>query len=435
MTECAGMTGCAGMTERSSTYVVKSLSQMVLLVPEFSYRAMDRNGTEVTGNMSAADVPALDSMLLQTGYWLIDATKNDRDNAMDKMRKQKVKRRDLIQFFAGMGQLMKAGVTVIDALEEMGREGGNEGFAWVINDMSRNIHSGVSVYEAMALHPTVFEKQVVDLVKAGEFSGNLISTFEELKRYMEWVEQLMAQIKQASIYPMMVLLAVIGFVALLFLFVVPKFAELLIGLGIPLPLPTRVVIATGDFMTAWWWVVALTITTAVIAFKQARKRSENFALKVDHFLMTMPVFGELNRMIALSRLSHNLAVLLRAGVPLLEALELCESLTGSPLIERAVVAAQADIASGGNLSEALDRHQIFPSLLLRMISVGESSGTLDGALDYVAGFYDEEIPVRIKKVFAIMEPMMILTLVGIVGFVALAMFLPMVGMMSGAMAH
>ena len=404
-------------------------------MPEFSYRAMDRNGTEVTGNMSAADVPALDAMLLQTGYWLIDATKNDKADETDKLRKQKVKRRDLIQFFAGMAQLMKAGVTVVDALEEMGREGDNKGFAWVINDMSRNIHAGVSVYEAMALHPNVFEKQVVDLVKAGEFSGNLISTFEELKRYMEWVEQLMAQIKQASIYPLTVLLAVIGFVALLFLFVVPKFATLLLGLGIPLPLPTRAVIAAGNFMTEWWWLVGLTVVTLVVAFKQARKRSEDFALKVDHFLMTMPVFGELNRMIVLSRLSHNLAVLLRAGVPLMEALELCETLTGSPVIERAVVAAQADIASGGNLSEALNRHHIFPPLLLRMISVGESSGTLDEALDYVAGYYDEEIPVRIKKVFSIMEPLMIVTLIAIVGFVALAMFLPMVGMMSGALGH
>jgi len=404
-------------------------------VAEYSYRAMDRHGAEVTGNMSAADEPALDKMLLQTGYWLIEASSNERGSEVNKLRKQKVKRRELIQFFAGMGQLMKAGVTVVDALEEMGRDGESEAFTWVINDMSRNINAGFSVYDSMALHPNVFEKQVVDLVKAGEFSGNLITTFEELKRYMEWVEQMMAQIKQATIYPMMVLLAVIGFVALLFLFVVPKFAELLLGLGIPLPLPTRIVIATGDFMTAWWWVVALVITSVVIGFKQARKRSEKFAFKVDYFLMTMPVFGELNRMIVLSRLSHNLAVLLRAGVPLLEALELCESLTGSPLIERAILSAQEDIASGGNLSEALDRHSIFPPLLLRMISVGEASGTLDGALDYVAGYYDEEIPVRIKKVFAIMEPMMILTLVGIVGFVALAMFLPMVGMMSGAMGH
>ncbi|MDQ6964149.1 MAG: type II secretion system F family protein [Mariprofundales bacterium] len=404
-------------------------------MPDFSYRAMDRNGAEVTGNMSAADEATLDSMLLQTGYWLIEASSTDRGDDIDKLRKRRVKRRELIQFFAGMGQLMKAGVTVIDALEEMGRDGESETFTWVINDMARNIHAGFSVYDAMALHPNVFEKQVVDLVKAGEFSGNLIATFEELKRYMEWVEQLMAQIKQATIYPITVLLAVIGFVALLFLFVVPKFAELLLGLGIPLPLPTRAVIALGDFMTAWWWVVGLTIAAVVVGFKQARKRSEAFAFKVDHFLMTMPVFGEMNRMIALSRLSHNLAVLLRAGVPLLEALELCESLTGSPLIERAILAAQADIASGGNLSEALDRHHIFPPLLLRMISVGESSGTLDAALDYVAGYYDEEIPVRIKKVFAIMEPIMILTLVGIVGFVALAMFLPMVGMMSGALGH
>ena len=404
-------------------------------MPEFSYRAMDRNGTEVSGNMSAADEAALDAMLLSTGYWLIDANKHDRSSELEKVKKQKVKRRDLIQFFAGMGQLMKAGVTVIDSLEEMGRDGGNAGFSWVINDLARNVHSGVSVYEAMALHPTVFEQQVVDLVKAGEYSGNLVSTFEELKRYMEWVEQLMAQIKQASIYPMMVLLAVCGFVALLFTFVVPKFATLLIGLGIPLPLPTRAVIATGVFMSAWWWLVALTVTAAVVAFRQARAGTGDFAFKMDHFKVHMPFFGGLNRMLVLARLSHNVGVLLRAGVPLLEALEWCGGLTGSPLINRAVVAAQDDIASGGNLSEALARHHIFPPLLLRMISVGEASGTLDSALDYVAGYYDEEIPVRIKKVFSIIEPMMILTLVAIVGFVALAMFLPMVGMMSGAIKH
>lgn len=404
-------------------------------MPEFNYRALDRNGVEVTGNMSADDESALNAMLLQTGYWLIDANQGERNSNRGKQKKEKVTRRELIQFFAGMGQLMKAGVTVVDALGEMGKDSGGSPFSRVIDDVTRNIHAGVPVYEAMALHPSVFEKQVIDLVKAGEFSGNLVSTFEELKRYMEWVEQLVAQIKQASIYPTTVLLAVSGFVALLFTFVVPKFATLLLGLGIPLPLPTRVVIATGDFMSSWWWVVILAATAIVVGLKQARKRNEDFAMKVDHFKMNMPVFGEVNRMIALSRLSHNLAVLLRAGVPLLEALGLCEGLTGSPLIRRAVVAAQADISSGGHLSESLDRHRIFPPLLLRMISVGEASGTMDSALDYVAGYYDEEIPVRIKKVFAIIEPMIILTLVGIVGFVALAMFLPMVGMMSGALNH
>ncbi|MDX8409573.1 MAG: type II secretion system F family protein [Mariprofundales bacterium] len=404
-------------------------------MPDYFYRAVDKSGESVTGNMHAVDESTLDTNLLQTGYWLVEAKVNDRHSAEALARKAKVKRRDLIQFFAGMGQLMEAGVTVIDSLEEMGKDKGNPGLSYVLNDVARNVHAGVSLNEAFDLHPAVFERQVVDLVKAGEYSGNLVTTFDELKRYMEWVEELVAQIKQASIYPLMVLLAVCGFVALLFAFVVPKFATLLIGLGIPLPLPTRVVIATGDFMSHWWWLVLMVVVGGVLAFRTARRRSEEFAMKVDEFKMNMPVFGDLNRMIVLSRLSHNLAVLLRAGVPLLEALALCEGLTGSPLINRAVLAAQADIASGGTLSESLDRHQIFPPLLLRMISVGESSGTMDQALDYVASYYDSEIPVRIKRVFSIIEPMMILTLVGIVGFVALAMFLPMVGMMSGAMKH
>jgi len=404
-------------------------------MPDYFYRAVDKAGTSVSGNMHAVDEATLDATLLQTGYWLVEAKVSDRDSEQARARKTKVKRKDLIQFFAGMGQLMAAGVTVIDALEEMGQDNDNAGFSYVLNDVARNIHSGVSLNEAFDLHPEVFDRQVVDLVKAGEFSGNLISTFDELKRYMEWVEELVAQIKQATIYPLTVLLAVCGFVVLLFTFVVPKFAKLLIGLGVPLPFPTRAVIATGNFMESWWWLVALVVVGGVVGFREARKRSEAFAFKVDHFKMTMPVFGEINRMIALSRLSHNLAVLLRAGVPLMEALELCEGLTGSPLINRAVVAAQADIGSGGTLSESLDRHQIFPSLLLRMISVGESAGTMDAALDYVAGYYDSEIPVRIKRLFAMIEPMMILTLVAIVGFVALAMFLPMVGMMSGAMKH
>ncbi|MDQ6951710.1 MAG: type II secretion system F family protein [Mariprofundales bacterium] len=404
-------------------------------MPEYTYRAIDRRGGNVSGSMVAENEEVLDTNLLATGYWLIDAEINRRETEEKRIRKQKVKRRDLIQFFAGMRQLMQAGVTVIDALEEMGKDSGNPSFSYVVKNLIRNVHSGVALNEAMALHPVVFESQVVDLVKAGEYGGNLISTFDELRRYMEWVDQLMGQIKQASIYPMMVLLAVVGFVVLLFTFVVPKFATLLIGLGIPLPLPTRVVIATGDFMVSWGWLLILVMVGGVLAFRAAVKRSEDFAMRVDAFKMSMPVLGELNRMIVLSRLSHNLGVLLRAGVPLLSALELCENLTGSPVIHWAVVEAQVDITSGGNLSEALEKHKIFPPLLLRMISVGEASGTLDNALEYVANYYDTEIPVRIKRVFSIIEPVMILTLVAIVGFVALAMFLPMVGMMSGAMHH
>jgi len=270
---------------------------------------------------------------------------------------------------------------------------------------------------------------MINLVKAGEQTGNMEETFGELRRYLEWLEQVMAGIKQASLYPAIVVIAVGLFIMLLFSFVVPKFAELLEGLDLPLPLMTRLVMETGRFFSATWWIWLLALPTLILAIGVARRRFSRFAYLFDELKLRLPLLGRINTMIALSRMTHNMGMLFHSGLPIIQAIVLCQDLVGNRVVARALERVAQDVNNGVRLGEAIGRHEIFPPLLRRMISVGENTGRLDTALAHVSQYYDEEIPRRVKKLFGILEPLITLILILVVGCVALAIFMPLLSLM------
>lgn len=396
-------------------------------MPDFTYRAVDEQGKVINNVISAADEAELETMLREKGSCLIEASpKGER-------KKQKipgrVKRQELIDFCAGMAYLLNAGVSIVDALTEISRETRNILMEHTLGEVVNSIESGESLHDSLARHPKVFSSQIINLVRAGEQTGDLAITFAELKNYLEWLARLFSSIKQASLYPITILIAVSLFMMLLFTFVVPKFAKLFTSLDIALPLPTYLIMEIGDMMVKTWWMWLSGIFILFFLLKFLPRYFPKVEWYMDLFKLNLPVFGELHRMIALSRLTRNLSVLLRAGVPLMEALSLCRSLTGTVVISHAVEAAEKEIAEGESMREALHHQKIFPTMLLRMVAIGESTGELDKAFEHAASYYDEEIPRRIKKVFGIMEPVLMLVLIGIVGTVALAIFMPLLSLM------
>src|SRR5438093_254724 len=235
---------------------------------------------------------------------------------------------------------------------------------------------------------------------------------------------------RASIYPMIVLSVVCAFVLLLFSFVIPKFVTLLAAANVPLPLLTQIVFGASDFAKATWWVWPLLGLVLYVSVRTACRLSKGFRLWFDELKLNLPVFGELQLMLAISRFAHNLALLYKAGIAIVTALKLCEDLVGNAVVEKAVREMQAAIESGDSISEAMGRHRIFPSLLVRMVAIGETSGNLDVGLQNVSDYYHDVVPRRIKAIFALVEPAMIVFLVMLVGTIAIAIFLPILSLMS-----
>jgi type IV pilus assembly protein PilC len=339
-------------------------------------------------------------------------------------------RRELIEFCTVMSYQVRVGVPLAKALEVSSEDCKDPGFANVLSGLQAHLESGLHFYEALARYPWVFSPHFVSVIRAGEMSSKLPDTFQDLKKYLEWVDQVVSDVRQATVYPSIVLSVVMGFAIFLFTFIIPKFAELLSKLNVKQPLITQIVFGAGDFAGKTWWLWSTLFLIVVLGVPVGRRMSPRLALFFDHVKLHLPVFGPLNVMLALSRFTHNLAILYRSGIPIIQALELCQhGLIGNAVIERAVGDVERDVKTGSTIGEAIHRHKVFPALLLRMISMGESTGHLDEALDNVAAYYNDVIPRRIKTIFGVLEPMLMLFLIFMVGSVAMAIYLPILSLM------
>lgn len=394
----------------------------------FQYSAVNAAGKAVTGRMEAADEGALEQKLLAIGFWLVSA-KRQKDASTVFVKP--ISRRDMIDFYTLMSFQTKAGVSLIQAIKVASGETQNIRLKIALKDVFQKIESGAMLFEAMNGHPEAFSRQVVYMIRSGEMSCKLTDTFVELREYQEWLERIVADMRQATIYPLVVVSVITVFIGFLFTVVVPKFAVLLTQMELPLPLITKIVFGASDFAKATWWMWLIGFAVLYIGVRLGRKRSKGFARNYDWMLLKIPLFGELNRMISMSRFTHNLAVMYNSGLPIIDALQLCEVVVGNRVVEDAVRDVKMKVKAGIGLSIAMGRHKVFPAMVLKMVSLGEGTGSLYAALENAADFYNEVIPRRMKKIFSLLEPVIMLFLVGLVATVALSIFLPIITMMTG----
>jgi type II secretory pathway component PulF len=410
-------------------------------MPIFRYQAVDRRGRTRDGVMPAPDGPGLEEKLRTAGLWLIDFTYVGQAGgaavatAQLKLKRTgmwgKRRRRELIDFCTLMSYQTKVGVTLVKALDVARRDCRHPAFRQVLASIQSDIEAGLQFHESLVKYPSLFSPQFICVVRAGESSGRLAESLEELRDYLEWVDKIIADVRQATLYPIIIACAVAAFVVFLFTFIVPKFAALLAGLHVPLPLITQIVFTASDVICTYWWAWVPLVAVAAVGIPLGLRFSKRFVLLVDGLKLRLPVFGELNRMLALSRFAHNLALLYRAGVVILSALNITEGLVGNAVVAKALAAVQEDIKAGKTISEAMHRQPVFSALLLRMVNVGEQSGNFDQALDNVSEYYNEVIPRRIKALFTVLEPALMLVLIFIVGGVAIAIYSPIIALMGG----
>ena len=400
----------------------------------FHYRVVDAQGKPAEGEMTALDLSQLEQRLQDMGLWLVRAREAKRKNptaATHVGKRGKVKSRDLLEFSTHMFTLLDAGIPLSQAVKNLSEESPNLQLRATLKTIFQQVEAGTPLYAAMVQHATIFPPQVTNLVQAGEESDTLPETFKELERYLEWADQIRGDVRQATIYPSIVIVAVTGLLILLFTFVIPRFIPVLHDLNVPLPFVTVLVIGVSEFMVnnVYLWMPMLLMTP--LAWWVGRNYITGFASWRDRIVLKLPVIGELLQMLTLSKFVQNFAVLYQAGIPVLHCLELCRGLVGNQIVSDALLDVQRSIAEGSTINESLQQHKIFPPMMIQMISVGESTGNLPKTLMNVANYYNREIPRRVKKIFALFEPAITLGLIGIVGIVALALFMPMMSLMGG----
>ena len=397
----------------------------------FHYRAIDAQGKPAEGEMTALDLSQLEQRLQDMGLWLVRALEAKPKTSSPIGKRGKVKPRDLLEFSTHMFTLLDAGIPLSQAVSNLAKESPNLQLRSTLHAVFQQVEAGSPLAAAMKQHPNVFPPQITNLIQAGEESDTLADTFKELERYLDWAEQIRGDVRQATIYPSIVIFAVTGLLILLFTFVIPRFIPVLHDLHVPLPFVTVLVIGVSEFMVHNWMVWMPILLMTPLAWWVGRSYVTGFSSWRDRIILQLPVVGELLRMLTLSKFVQNFAVLYRAGIPVLQCLELCRGLVGNRVVSDALQNVQRSIAEGSTIHESLQRYPIFPPMMIQMISVGETTGNLPKTLMNVANYYNREIPRRVKKIFGILEPVITLGLIGIVGIVALALFMPMMSLMGG----
>lgn len=391
----------------------------------FHYRALGADGRRLTGTLNASDTGALAARLREGGAWLLDARETaDASTTFETARSGiSVRRADLIGFFLQMSLLLKAGVTLPQALERLAVDAKGTKLGEVVATLREQVTIGVPLNGAMQQFPRVFPRHTTAMIEAGEASGQVPEIFASLTTYYEWLDQLVSDIRQALVYPVMVCVAASALVLLLFTIVVPRFVGLLLELNLDVPLLTRVVMGISNGLVSGWPIVIAVVIGGPIALKLAL-RSPEFARRWDRMLMRLPIFGSLVSMFALSRFAQNLAQLYRTGVPLLRGLEITRDLVGNRAVAAALDDVRGRLQEGQPLHKGMADHDVFPPSIVTMVATGETSGSLDLALQGVADYYNKLVPRRIKLVFALFNPAIMLTLIAIIAVVALAVLLP-----------
>lgn len=337
--------------------------------------------------------------------------------------------RDIVIFTRQFATMINSGLPLVQALDILAEQTENDSLRKVIQDVLYDVESGNTLADSMGRHPKVFTDLYVNMVAAGEAGGILDTILLRLATFLEKNDALVRKIKGAMIYPGVIFTVAAGAVAILLVFVIPTFQTMFESAGVPLPLPTRLVIALSVVLQNYWWAILLGIAALVFLVRQVYQTSGG-RLAIDRFLLNVPILGDLQRKAAVARFTRTLGTLVSSGVSILEGLEITAKTAGNRVIHDAVMNSRASIAGGETIAGPLKESGVFPPMVVQMINVGEQTGGLDEMLTKIADFYDEEVDAAVEALLSAMEPIMIVVLGVIVGGMIVAMYLPIFDMIN-----
>jgi type IV pilus assembly protein PilC len=393
----------------------------------YAYRVRTKEGRVLTGKMEADGEAAVASRLRSQGMTPVQIKRESKASMKMEISilPKKVKLKDLAVFARQFATMINAGLSLLRTMNILADQTENPALKNAIGEMRDDVERGSSLSASMSKHPKIFSGLFVAMVRAGETGGQLDTVLTRIADNYEADYKLRQKVKAAMTYPVVVAGIAVLLVTVMLLFIVPTFAEMFEGLGGELPLPTKILLKLSQ---AAKWLVPLLVVLGIagfVAYKRLRKSNANFRLRADKLKLKIPIFGDLFQKIALSRFSRTLALLLRAGVPVLQALDIVAETTGNEVLTRATHEVKDSVRSGETMAGPLERHGIFPPMVVQMISVGEDTGAIDAMLDKISDFYDQEVESTTESLTSLIEPIMIAVLGGIVGAMIIALYMPM----------
>ena len=394
----------------------------------YTYVGKSSDGKKVDGVIRAADKGAAQAELKKRNIQAssLAEQKGGKKGGLFGPPRPHVKTKDIAVMTRQLSTMISAGIPLLESLEILQEQAMDPGFKMALDKIIERVRAGSDFSTALSEHSRLFTKIYVNMIKAGEASGQLDVILQRLADYMESIEELKREIKAAMTYPVISLFLILAITVGLIVGIVPKFQEIFIQLQMTdLPAPTKVLLAISDALRNNFWAVLGGFILVGVAF-WLYIRTKTGQRQWHWFLLHMPVFGPLFRKVAISRFSRTFATLIQSGVPMLGALDIVAATAGNVLVEEAVLKAKDAVSRGETLGDPLAATKVFPPMVTRMVSIGEKTGALEKLLMKIAEFYDQEVRATVKALTSLIEPLLIATMGVIVGFIVLAIFLPII---------
>ena len=397
------------------------------MAESYAYRVRTSEGRVIEGKMEADGEAAVATRLRSQGFIPIQINREARVSGKTEIRilPQRVKLKDLAVFSRQFATMINSGLSLLRTLNILAEQTENSLLAKTIGQLRDDVERGSSLSAAMSKHPKVFSTLFVAMVRAGETGGQLDTVLMRVADNFEADYRLRQKVKSAMTYPVVVAGIAILLVTVMLLFIVPTFATMFDDLGGELPLPTQILLTLSNAAKFILPAVVVFSIVGFFAYKRIRKSNADMRLRFDQIKLKIPIFGDLFQKVAISRFTRTLALLLRAGVPVLQALDIVSESTGNEVLARAAQDVKESVRSGETMAGPLTKHAVFPPMVVQMISVGEDTGALDAMLDKVSDFYDQEVESTTESLTSLIEPIMIAVLGGIVGAMVIALYMPM----------
>ncbi|MGZ7042235.1 MAG: type II secretion system F family protein, partial [Thermoanaerobaculia bacterium] len=392
-------------------------------MPTFEWKGRGRNGQEQTGVLVADSKDAVAAVLRRQQIAVTAVKEKGKEIAVPKFG-GRVPPQLIAVFTRQFSVMIDAGLPLVQCLEILGSQQEHKVFRRALLQIRQDVESGSNLADSMRKHPKIFNDLYTNMVAAGEAGGILDTILQRLATYIEKAVKLNAQVKSAMIYPVAVISIAVIVVTIILWKVIPVFAALFKGLGAELPMPTLIVIALSNFIASYWWLIAIVIGTTWYSLKRYHATYKGKRV-LDGLLLKAPIIGMLLRKIAVARFCRTLATLTSSGVPILDGLQITAKTAGNSIVEDAIMATRKSVEEGKTISEPLADTDVFPSMVVQMIAVGEQTGALDTMLSKIADFYEDEVDIAVAGLMKLLEPLLIAFLGVAIGGIVIAMYMPM----------
>jgi type IV pilus assembly protein PilC len=384
----------------------------------FSWVGQDKSGKTMRGDMRATGEAQVNATLRRQGIKVVEIKQQKIG------RGGKVTDKDIALFTRQLATMMKSGVPLLQAFDIVGKGHSNPAVARLLLDIRTDVETGSSLKQSFEKHPLHFDALYCNLIGAGEAAGILDSLLDRLATYKEKILAIKSKIKSALFYPLAIIVVAFVITAVIMIFVIPAFKQVFTSLGADLPTPTLIVMGISDFFVEYWYAIFGGIGAAGYAFFWTWKRSLKMQIIMDRLMLRIPVFGDLVRKSSIARWTRTLSTMFAAGVPLVEALESVAGAAGNYEYYVATKKIQSEVSTGTSLTSAMQGTDVFPNMVIQMVSIGEEAGSLDSMLSKVADFFEAEVDDAVEALSSLMEPMIMVVLGTLIGGMVVAMYLP-----------